>query len=312
MVNLPYIIVAPPFRHNSAGIRVLHKLGHLLTEAGQTAYIFNKKTNPKWSISSISFAKTYKLIKKGAIVIYPEIVKGNPLNSQVVVRYVLNNPGLLGGDKVFDGSEIVFYFTRLLAPNTAAHKRVLCLPTIETDIFFADQREKDLDYLVYFGKHPIIKNYPKEKVISNSWPAKSFELAELLRRCRKLISYDNFTALTFEATLCGCLAVIVPDGFREKADFNNSEFGTNGIAWGDSAAEIRRAQATLDQAPLTLKHLEEKVEKSVQNFIKITQTTGKQQLASQKPAKRKRTFSQKFVTKIKLIINYYNLYKEMQ
>ena len=269
---LPYIVFAPDYLHRNAGRRVLHKLCHLLNQAGQSAYIYKSRTNRKWNTPRISGRKAKAMINQGAIVVYPEVTAGNPLKAKTVVRYILNNPGLLGGDKTYDPSEILFCFSKHLLQAGMSQERILAIPAIDTDIFYKDNRvERDIDYLVYFGKHALVPGYPKKNIIHTNWPKNPVQLGQMLRRCKKLVSYDNLTALNFEATLCGCPVVIMPDGFRKREDIESLEFGFNGMAWGNRPEEFAKAQATLDQAPVMLQKVTQKAEAELKNFITITQ-----------------------------------------
>lgn len=272
MPEQPYIIWAPPYVHCSAGTRVLHKLGHLLNEAGEKAFIYKNKTNPKWNVPTISPREARTMIKQGAIVVYPEIVSGNPLRGSSVVRYILNNPGLIGGDKTYAPTELLFVFSKTLLQPGMSQDRVLNIPTTDTGVFYDDSRERDIEYLVYFGKYKKkVKGYPPDRIIYPYKPKKPEQLGELLRRCKKLISYDDYSALVFEATLCGCPVVVIPDGFRKKEDLEKGEVGLNGVAWGDSEAEMAKARVTLPKAKEVLSKLERDLGPSLRNFIEITQ-----------------------------------------
>ncbi|NTW17510.1 MAG: hypothetical protein HGA41_08660, partial [Syntrophaceae bacterium] len=96
-----YIITSPPYRHNCAGIVVLYELQKWLIRFNQDAMIMN-------------FNAPYP-IEEEDIVVYPEIVPGNPLNAKKVVRYILNVPGKLGGDKEYDKNEILVAHSEALA-----------------------------------------------------------------------------------------------------------------------------------------------------------------------------------------------------
>ena len=76
-----YLIVTPFYRNNSAGIRVLYELQKHLIRAGYDAKTINEISHTA---------------QDDEIVIYPEIVFGNPLKAKKVVRYILNVPGFIG------------------------------------------------------------------------------------------------------------------------------------------------------------------------------------------------------------------------
>ncbi len=269
----PYVIIAPEYKHSSAGIKVLHRLGHLLNCAGQSAYIYSVKTNPKWNITSIPSHEGDKLINDGAIVVYPEIIKGHPQLGKTVVRYIMNNPGYLGGETAFLGSEIIYCYLKQFLPPGLPADRVLCIPVIDRSIFYPPPpgHIRDIDYLVFFGRRPNVKGYPENNIIYSHKPSDPRQLGEMFRRCKKFISYENLTAITFEATLCGCPAVIIPDGSRKREDLENSEYGMYGIAWGDDPAELKIAEATVDRSSAMLDAIEKNLGPALDNFIKVTQ-----------------------------------------
>ena len=295
MSGQPYIVHISHYFYGSAGTRVLHKLCHLLNQAGEKAFIYGEKTktNPAWNTPTIPAARSRKLIAAGAIVVYPEVVSGNPLLAKTVVRYILNNPGLLGGDKTYAASEILFCYVKPLLQPGMAPDRVLFIPAAATRLFYNNNQKRDIEYLVYFGKHKKVRGYPEKFTIYRHKP-KTEVLADLLRRCKKLISYDNFTALTFEATLCGCPVVIIPDGSRKKEDLEENGFGLNGIAWGDSPEEFRKALRTLPQAAGRLKMLEAGAQTAIANFIAVTQTAAEKRKNDPMPARRRRGFFYSF------------------
>ena len=67
-----YVIVAPSFVPNSGGIKVLHRLCHVLNEAGQEAYIwpmlandrakFNLNPNYNTAIADTKILKTNPIV----------------------------------------------------------------------------------------------------------------------------------------------------------------------------------------------------------------------------------------------------------
>ena len=95
-----YLIYTPSYNPQSGGIIVLHKLCHMLNNLGAHAFLFHDKidnvnyfnTNPEYltPIADLS------ILNQDPIVIYPEIVIGNPLNAKHVVRWLLNRPGVIG------------------------------------------------------------------------------------------------------------------------------------------------------------------------------------------------------------------------
>jgi hypothetical protein len=94
----PYYIDAPAYRRTSAGIRVMHLLCHALNSIGEEAYVYPTETNPTLNTPLVTpeISARHKAAGREPIVVYPEVVPGNPRKAASVVRYVLNRAGLLG------------------------------------------------------------------------------------------------------------------------------------------------------------------------------------------------------------------------
>jgi len=185
-----YVIVAPTYNEKTAGIKVLQELQKWLIRSGKDAIIPNIDINASYHIEDDD------------IVVYPEIIRGNPLNAKRVVRYILNVPGKLGGDTEYDKNDILVAYTEEF--SAYSNGVWLEIPIIED--FFCDRGyERTID-CVWVGKgvnthHPATADCLE---ITYKWPKKRRELAELLNRTRTFYSYDHRTHLLTEATLCGC------------------------------------------------------------------------------------------------------------
>lgn len=184
-----YVIFAPLYRHNSAGIRVMFELQKWLILAGYDAIV-------------IAGTKDYAISQfADDIVIYPEVVPGNPLKTKRVVRYILNAPGKLGGTKKYAQHELLVAYSAALAQYAGGN--VLQTPSIES-IFYRDDRVKTTN-AVYVGKGQDLQLHPKDCVhITGSFPATRFEVAEFMRSVKTLYTYDSFSVIAHEAMLCGC------------------------------------------------------------------------------------------------------------
>ena len=151
-------------------------------------------------------------MRENAVVVYPEIIWGNPLGARHVARWVLNRPALRGGSLRFSPDELVFSWSRQYYPSP----HLLRLDVIDRDLFYdAGERRTTDAVFVYKGgrvrETPELDGLP---VITMDYPASREELAALLRRTRILYTHDLHTALADEADACGAkVKVITPDGF---------------------------------------------------------------------------------------------------
>ncbi len=136
-VHNPYYIYSANFTDNSAGIKVLHYLCHMLNEIGAEAYLVGcSEESLILRTPLLKGPDVQRHLNTGMqpIVIYPEVVTGNPLNIPHVVRWLLNTAGFLGGEKTFEKSELVYAF----APEYVEEgmgASILSIPIVNTSIF---------------------------------------------------------------------------------------------------------------------------------------------------------------------------------
>lgn len=205
-----YVIFAPKYSISN-GTRVLYRLAEELKLRGYNAYVYAIPSDVK-DVEYID--EINDEMRKNAIIIYPEIVTGNPLQFQNVVRYVLYYPGKLGGESSYDEYELPFVFDR----KYFSQGDVLTIPSLDKSIFYKDDTKKDVDcYFVYKGgKWKEIKEFDNMIEINGCYPATRKELGDLLRRTKTLYSYDSHSQLLAEAKECGCnVKIVTEDGFED-------------------------------------------------------------------------------------------------
>lgn len=256
----PYYIHAPHYVQSSAGTRALHLLCHWLNRKGQLAFIvpFQQAGEPVHPdlltpLLTPGAAAAHVEQKRVPIAVYPEIISGNPLGTNCVVRYVLNIPGHLGGQKTYPVEDMVWTYSRHLATFCDHWDGVLHMPVIDQNVFHPDPDRPRHGSAYYASK---FKNDHNQKVfglpegaieITRGLPDSQTpeEIARLLQGAETFYCFEN-TALATEAVLCGCPAVFMPNPFLDRP-IAIEELGWDGYAWGAEPSEVARARASVPQ-----------------------------------------------------------------
>lgn len=226
----PYYIVAPGFRQNSCGIRVLHYLCHALNEAGFEAYIATdtEVTSPFLRTPKLTQEIRAKHQASGCIPIgvYPEVVIGNILNLPVVARWILNKPGHLGGQESFDENEILFYWDEWVIDKKTTADR-LNIPFVDRRIFHEPKTNTQRQGFCYYAhKYLRAGNKINPEIQRNGTslcqdvPRSHEEIAEILRASKVLYCYEP-TALATEAVACGCQVIYVDTEYLNQFNWEN-------------------------------------------------------------------------------------------
>lgn len=285
----PYYVVAPRYVRTSAGIKVLHFLCHALNRMGETAFLIIYPHSPPY-LSTHPALNTPVLTKRvmdyhresglTPITIYPENMRGNPLNAPFVVRYVLNYAGLLGGDEVYPDSEYCISYSEAIAATVPQSRHTIFIPASDPQFFTpppvgATRRGG----CFYAGKYKYYhggKTFPvtdgMEEILRDRPDAQTpDQIRDLFQRCEVFYCYEN-SALAIEAMLCGCPVV-----FLESEHFTDligkAELGTFGYVWGDDPAGLERAKETVGLARERYMEMFARAEQEVRCFVQQTQAT---------------------------------------
>lgn len=244
------VVVTPPFEARRNGIFVLHKLYESLRQAGvETHLVFF--TNPRSGKFSLSSDPSYygpghtaakipatsredlaRAIADG-VVIYPEIISGNPLKASRVCRYMLNREGALQGHALgAQSNDFVILFSKIFG----AHGQVAPVLHYPTPLDWVNAlpvvplegRSIDLFYVGKADRYDAkVHSYqpPNTLEVTRHWPKTQQEFRALLGVTRFFFSCDTLSAVNGEAALAGAAPVVKELGPFTLKDLSESEYG---------------------------------------------------------------------------------------
>ena len=280
--HAPYYIVALDYIQQSAGIRALHYLCHALNESGMEAYVTCQGTVPhlRTPILNEEIIRRHHIT---GIVVYPEIVSGDPLaTGGVVVRWLLNRPGHIGGDTSFPESNLIFAYDPSFHP-LGMNGRILHVPTCDLSIFNNENNPFDhtRDAVCFYAHKYLVSggtltghvksavNLCKDQKLTHT------EIAGILRRSRLLYVYEP-TALITEALLCGCPVAIIETEYWRKNQPNFSCPTEDGMTLDDSPESLLRASENARNYRAKYENFfMREAWKQLDHFINFTQNTAK-------------------------------------
>lgn len=162
-----------------------------------------------------------KEILRDGIVVYPDLITGNPLGANRVVRYVLNFSAA-----PFEG-DFVLSFSRLY--STYAHHTLF--KVFHHDAFntvgVLPWHQRSLN-LTYFGKGPSFlecKQIPNTILVERDWPRDKDQLALLLKQCKFFFTWDCVSATNLDAVMCGAIPVFLHEKQLLRSELGKSELG---------------------------------------------------------------------------------------
>jgi hypothetical protein len=239
--RINFLIASPPYTHIFAGVQVLHDLCHALNELGHNAAIIffhsgdGQEKPYQWSLSNrpdlyVEGNSRYQLpldnpqktiaeFLKNGIMIYPEIIKGNPIGAKNVVRYIL-----VKDDNEYPG-EYICAFSSLYRKNPDHILFKTTTPEFMNKDGTVHWSERKMD-ATYFGKGPKYvecKLIPETILIERDWPRDQKQLAIMLKNTRFLFSFDGCSAITTDAMRCGAVPVIMHERQLTFAELNSGE-----------------------------------------------------------------------------------------
>lgn len=247
--KVSFRIWAPSFTDTCGGCMVLYKLAKDLSSIGQHVHIYD---NGNKQIKNKLFSSYNQSEIKNEIVIYPEVVKGNPLHAKRVVRWILCSLGThtpVDIYKTWGKDDKLYYFssfqqtTKVMRPlftfslhgftNKQEERKGSCFTIRKAKKF-----HKDLKYI-----HP-----SDSKEITNE---SNDELMNIMNQYEYFYCYDPYSYLAIIAALCGCVPIVIPIKGLTKYEWlktlyvspylkNRKLYNLNGIAYGEKDISFAR------------------------------------------------------------------------
>ncbi len=259
------VILSP--RQKYGGSIVLHTLCQLLLEEGIDAKIFftgvyNYSSKNKfkywirwilWTLEDIiTCKKVHKIVKKykrkilpfinkkNTIVIYPDVIYGNPLHAKHVVRYFLY-PNRFKDDDLAYGKNDLFiaYRKKFNDYDLNPNEYIVNVHQFDTEIYKQTNFEDRTGNCYIIRKGRDRTDLPKEfdgPIIDD---LSEKEKVKIFNKCKYCYSYDTNTFYTSIAGLCGCIPIVMLEEGKNIYDYTEKK--PSGIAYGNTKEEIEYA-----------------------------------------------------------------------
>jgi hypothetical protein len=254
--KLKVVIYTPIFDINCGGIVALHNLAKIINDL-ESPKIYAKLfiiNNLKYKNIFCNDFASIDDIDDNTMVIYPEGIEGNPLDSKNVIRWILLDLGIEMPSNHYlkwNKNDLV-YFWESKEKYNKYFKQLAC-PWFN-NIFYNkglefDKRNKTC-YLIKKGKliHKNINFFHKKDSIKLDNITSLNEICNIFNECKYFYCYDLNTMFILYASYCGCIPILYPSKDIDKNELNKNRI-TNcngniidiGFAYGNSSDEINNA-----------------------------------------------------------------------
>jgi hypothetical protein len=269
-----YIIDIGNFEFEHGGIVAMHKLCHDLRTLGHEAYITGNITHPILDAPKVN--RTFN--RNDVIIVYPEITIGNPLGATHVVRWLLNTPGKcagIGEKRFYDNvtpNDIYFKYSEYFDIRPGLnYKGLLTTLFIDHSNFRnLNQTRNQTCYLIKKGGMNE-KMHPDSSIDLGLYQRDPIMASKILNSCKYFYCYDNACFWVVMAALCGCIAIVIPDGNSTAEEwYEKFPHKTAGVAYGFE--NLKRAEETLCNIKEKLIEYEAKHIATIKNFVNICES----------------------------------------
>lgn len=266
-----FIIFTSSYDEKIGGVMVLHQLAALLEECGREVRLWpmDKPVAKGWRAwpaiswhlhdwgrrvflgrgfraapdSRVRLAMAAEIAD--AIVVYPEVVDGNPLGASRVVRWFLHKPGFHTGRINFAPNELHFHYQKAFdfRFEGAQSGGELFLIKVFSDIYKNEHRQNRAGrcYILKKGAHRAAGLDLSDGIVIDQLSHQ--EIARIFNRVEYCISFDPHTYYSVYAAMCGCKSIIVPVDGVSKEQWQPVEELRYGLAYGED--DLDHAASTM-------------------------------------------------------------------
>ena len=245
---------------NSGGIVALYYLAKLINiiierdnlNIKVMLYISDKSNNFIENIFCNNFANKFD-VDENSIVIYPEIISGNPLKAKYIVRWILGELGMnIYTDiyKTWEKQNMVYHWEFVNKNNY----RYFSCPYINTIFKIENQNERnDTCFLIKKGNyiHKNINFFHPDDSINIEYMSLE-EINKCFNRCKYFYCYDPYTFYIIYSIICGCIPIIYPIDNITKDEYITNTIIKNikkyAISYNNNNEEIEYAKNIINES----------------------------------------------------------------
>ena len=196
------------------------------------------QTNPSFNTPCLDISDAHEIADNDEyVVIYPEVVMGNPLKAKNVVRWLLHTPGFHTNQTNYGPNELYFRFSvetpYFSHPGSTTSEQFLTVVHFPTEIYNmggASQERQGTAYCMRKGAGKEIVHDLRDSICIDG---KSHEeIAEIFKRVKTFYCYDTRTAYYYFASLCGCETIVIPDEGISEEEWLPQPVSRVGIRYG--------------------------------------------------------------------------------
>jgi hypothetical protein len=262
-----FIIWAPPYGNDSGGKLALHKLAKMIADEGERVIITSSTTMPNSKAEVCELQVCPNFDPETTMIIYPEIISGNPYNGKYVTRWLLYTVASSIEETWAETDLYYQYWEYFKSLNDSRVRGTLTTLDLKTDVFydkgFARHGES---FIIKKGQHKKLDQHVPNSINIDFYLNDEY-LVQLFNECERFISYDSMCYHSIQAALCGCTSIIIPDeGVTREEFFKKAPINQYGVAYGFD--DIERAKQTQPLLRKYLLELEQTSISQVKDFIK--------------------------------------------
>jgi hypothetical protein len=237
--KIKLIIYIPPWDIKCGGITVIHYFVYLINT------FYNEKFYAKLFMhNNIRYKNPFcndfaqiDEINDNTVVIYPEIVSGNPLNAKNVVRWIHLKLGIempINHYNKWSMNDLVYYWeSKEKTDNDLIYKQLTCPLLLNLFDNNNNMEREGSCYLIKKGTliHKNIQQiHPDNSLCIDNSSLK--EINQIFNKYKYFYSYDPNSAYTIYAAICGCIPIIYPiEGISEEEYFSSRIYNFNGTIY---------------------------------------------------------------------------------
>lgn len=287
-----YAVHAPPFKDTSGGIMVLYNFASRLRSLGCSVSMTGPAGGPDpWNIPIRPSSDVFK--DPNTVVIYPEIVLGNPLMVKRFAHWLLYYLGVIGGAFEYSERDVIMAYASwdiadaigapgVPHPVKTPHQILVQASDwglhLRTQTTAKPAARKTSYYLVKKGakiwpKDSLERNISAISQIAQPLPQDFFSpvsFCNLMQNTEYFFTYDAHTYYSVLASLCGSTSVVLlPRGMNSDSVKKLLPWTRQGIAFG--MHEVKWARETAHDLRKFMECVEQYTQASVRFFVNMTQ-----------------------------------------